>query len=812
MAKSVNRFVAAGFVAAAVVAPCSAEVDFAPGELRAKDLTELKNVRPCAGEPIVLVDEAGVAKLPVVMPAKPDSKTEYAAKLLARIVGEMTGTHPPVVKEGTAKPVKGPAIFVGDTAAAKAAGLAAPADHPEAFRVVTKDGSVYLLGPCGYAAYDWCERQLGARYYWPDRPNDNIKHRKEGTNEVYGLSTIATKGLKVRPVDYDDRPVFGYRIHWPYGGSSYTAFAKEGASHRGGVQVHCPFWGRDKDAQKHPGIYAMDAEGKRLPKDLLCYGNPETLEYFKWRLEEELAGRMKCGFYNPRNKVVTVSQADCSVYCECEHCKKLFRPECGSSGDASPAIWGYFTKRFAKWLKETHPDLKIAILPYHNTCDVPMDPDDPTKMLDLSPYGNVEAELCTMPGLAMLKNPSCKKYEEGLILAWEKCTGNRVMNWHYSCWPGQFTSAPFVYGETVQRHYKDMERHIVGTFINGEHDRVRFSLSVYVWMKCLWNPNVDVHAVYDEFARRMFGKAAKPMRELIALQEACWNRPWASNTCANRNIHEVSFPPADVAKMRALLDAADKLVEDGRNRARFEWYKLGFKKFLKESDDIANNAAFPELIVQKAVVPPVIDGKLDDACWKVAPPRTFVNARDLKDTKPPYRTEARVVWDAGRGVVFGFWCEEPATAAMHKGPVGNTWHNDVVEIFMDCSGEALGNWYQLIVDANGRWRKHVDGLRWEPKDIVAKTFIGDGFWTAEVLVPFDELKGFPDVKLPTTSANGVAWQGNLIRWRVGDLYLPKAERVPGSTNCWSRLNTRGNHYNKDTSAFSDWKFRETVAR
>ena len=158
------------------------------------------------------------------------------------------------------------------------------------------------------------------------------------------------------------------------------------------------------------------------------------------------------------------------------------------------------------------------------------------------------------------------------------------------------------------------------------------------------------------------------------------------------------------------------------------------------------------------------------------------------------------------------WCEEPATAAMHKGPVGNTWHNDVVEIFMDCSGEALGNWYQLIVDANGRWRKHVDGLRWEPKDIVAKTFIGDGFWTAEVLVPFDELKGFPDVKLPTTSANGVAWQGNLIRWRVGDLYLPKEQRVPGSTNCWSRLNTRGNHYNKDTSAFSEWKFRETVEK
>ena len=804
--------VLAGALALAWAPGLSAGVDFAPGELRAKDLTELRNVRECTGAPIVLVDEAGAAKLPIVLGAKADGGTKAAAKLIARCVREMTGAEMRIVSETGKEPIAGPALFLGDTAAAKAAGLAAPADNPEAFRVVAKDGSIYFLGPQGFAAYDWCERQLGIRYYWPDRPNDNIKHRHEGTNEIYGLSVIATKGLKVRPVDYDDRPVFPYRVHWPYGGAGYNDCAKAGSSHRGGVQVHCPFWGRDPDAMKHPGIYAMDAEGKRTSKDLLCYGNPETLEYFKWRLEEELAGRGKCGFYNPRLKVVTVSQADCSIYCSCPECKKLFRPECGSSGEGSPAIWGRFTKRFAQWLKEAHPDLKIAILPYHNTCDVPMDPDEPAKQLDLSEYGNVEAELCTMPGLAMLKNPSCKKYEEDLILAWEKCTGNRVMNWHYSCWPGQFTSAPFVYGETVQKHYKDMEKHIVGTFINGEHDRVRFSLSVYVWMRCLWNPNLDVHAVYDEFARRMFGRAAKPMRELIALQEKCWNRPWASNVCANRNIHEVSYPPAEVAKMREYLAAADKLVEDGKNRARFEWYRLGFKKFFKESEDLANNTAFPELIVQKATVPPVIDGKLDDACWKVAPPRTFVDAQNLKNPKPPYQTEVRVVWEAERGVTFGFRCEEPATAAMKKGQVGNTWANDVVEIFMDCSGEALGNWYQLIVDASGRWTKFVDGLRWEPKDIVAKTFIGDGFWTAEVFVPFAELKGFPGVKLPTTSANGVVWQGNLIRWRVGDLHLPKEQRVPGSVSCWSRLNTRANHYNKDTSAFSDWKFRETVVK
>ena len=743
-----------------------------------------------------------------------------ATQLLAETFEAATGTRPPVVKETAAKPVKGPAIFVGDTAAAKAAGLAAPADNPEAFRVVTKDGSVYLLGPCGYAAYDWCERQLGARYYWPDRPNDNIKHRKEGTNEVYGLSTIATKGLKVRPVDYDDRPVFGYRIHWPYGGSSYTAFAKEGGAHRGGVQVHCPFWGRDKDAQKHPGIYAMDAEGKRLPKDLLCYGNPETLEYFKWRLEEELAGRMKCGFYNPRNKVVTVSQADCSVYCECEHCKKLFRPECGSSGDASPAIWGYFTKRFAKWLKETHPDLKIAILPYHNTCDVPMDPDDPTKMLDLSPYGNVEAELCTMPGLAMMKNEACKKHEEDLIRQWVKCTGNPVYNWHYTCWPAEYTAAPYVYGETVKRHYQDMRECVVGSFLNGGYDQARFSLSIYVWMRVLWNPDVDVQALYDEFAKRMFGAAARPMRKLIQMQEAGWNRQWRSNICSVKNVYEISYPPADVQKMKDLLAEAEKLAAgDEKASARLAWYKSGFEKFFQESEQNASGVAFPKLSMKKAATPPKLDGKLDDACWATAEALPFVSAQSnwggradwdkTHDPKKPadYATDIKIVWVAGEGVVFGFKCTEPQTSAMKAGVEGDVWDQDNVEIFIDASGAGEGHNYHILADAYGRVDFNAT-TEWKPKGLVCKTSIDKGFWTMELFVPFSDLEKFPNRQLPTTSANGCRWNGNLIRFRVGDCKLPKEQRAEGSHSEISRLNTRFNKWNKDPAAFSEWQFVE----
>jgi hypothetical protein len=48
----------------------------------------------------------------------------------------------------------------------------------------------------------------------------------------------------------------------------------------------------------------------------------------------------------------------------------------------------------------------------------------------------------------------------------------------------------------------------------------------------------------------------------------------------------------------------------------------------------------------------------------------------------------------------------------------------------------------------------------------------------------------------------------MIRWRVGDMKLPKEQRVKDSRRDWSRLNTRYNIWNKDQGAFSKFIFVE----
>ena len=813
--------VAAGIavvVGCAMFAPKSYEgVDLAPDDVEAHDLTPLADLLDCPGEPIVVVDKDGIARLSIVRAYGRDE--EWAAKQLQTTIFEMTGVKPAIVVERSKdKPAtNSPAFFIGATAAAEKAGLAAPTDNKGAFAVTAKDGSVYFLGRSDYAVTDWCERELGVRYYWPEQLAGD-----KNAKMVYGKCTVKTKGLAVRPRAWTDRPVFGARDNWPYESYDWNRWAKGGAEHRGGVNVHAPHgWWKETNALDHVEIFALNVDGKRPTSPLLCYGNPKTLEYYKMRIRKAIAEKTadpkardsSGGIVNFDKKVITVSQWDCGVYCACEHCKKLFDEKLGGLGSGSPIIWGYFTKELAKWVKREYPDWMISILPYCNTCLV-------TPGVDFTAEGNVEAELCTMPGVAMMKNKRCKQYEEDMIRAWEKCTGRKVLNWHYSCWPAEYTAAPYVYGETIKRHYQDMRHDVVGSFLNGGYDQARFSLSIYVWMRCLWNPDVDVQAIYDGFAERMFGKAAKPMRKLIRMQEEGWNRQWNSNLCSVKNVYGISYPPADVQKMKDLLAEAEQLAAgDEKASARLAWYKSGFEKFFQESEQNASGVAFPKLSMKKAATPPVLDGKLDDACWGTAESLPFVSAQSnwsgvpgwekTHDPKKPadYATDVKVVWVAGEGVVFGFKCTEPQSSAMKAGVEGDVWDQDNIEVFIDASGAGEGHYYHILADAYGRM-KHKATTEWKPMGIVCKTFIGNGFWSMELFVPFSDMEKFPNRQLPTTSANGCLWNGNMIRFRVGDCKLPKEKRAEGSHSEISRLNTRFNKWNKDPAAFSDWQFVE----
>ncbi len=740
-------------------------IDLAPGDVFAPDLTPLAEVRRPPGSPIVAVGEEG-ARLSIVV--ADDSRFVAAALHLATTIERMTGFRPTVYRELEGQSAtNAPAFYVGASASRR---FAAPTDHPEAFRVLAADGSFHFLGRSDFAVYDFCERLLGERCYSADE-------------SAQADCIVRTHGLALPPVDYSDRPVFEHRVIGPYGRSLWGRMGKSGSSHRGKVVAHAPtHWFADTNlVAALPQIFALTPDGSRAASPLLCYGNPATFDYYTRRIDEQIAGgRDADGIVDTVRKTISVSPWDMAVACECADCRRLIDPAKGLDGSASDLLWGHFAKRLAAWAKEKHPDYLVCILPYINTCAVP-------NGLDFAAERNVEAMVCTMPGLALFKNTSCRDREERLIRDWAKATGRKALNWHYVCWPAEFTDAPYVFGHLIRDHYSRMREVTAGSFVNTSGDATRFSLSVYVWMRSLWNPDVDVDAIYDGFARRMFGAAAKPMRRLIALQEAGWAREWPNENCHDSNVFGISYPPRTVRKMRSLLaDAWEAAAADNLARTRIAWYAAGFARFFRQAEAWEKGVRPEPLPIRHAANPPTIDGILNEEDWQSAAPRAFVSWNDEDETPPVHPTTVRALWTE-KGLLLGFMCVESAIAALDPAaPLVEDHNRDTLKVLIAPTGGETGPCHQFLIDCGGRVVSAVDGRDVRPDGVRAAVHFNAADWTAEVFIPF---AAFGETAAPH------GWKGNLVRWRVGD----------GETE-WTRLSTRGICRDLDRNAFTAFEF------
>ena len=695
-------------------------------------------------------------------------QNRWAAMFLAGAIEETCGRRPDVVVEGKGqRSTLAEGLFVGDVTANAGWESANAGKSPAAFRVVASDGCVRFLGRADFAVFDWCERALGLRFYGPA-----------------GRCAEKRPEIVVPAVDYEDRPLFEYRS-FDGRNDPWLRVAKMGVEHRGGVAVHQPSrWFADKAVKaEHPRIF----ETGETP--MLCYGNPETLDYYKRRIDRHLAGiEDSGGIVDTRRKVVTVSPWDAPVRCRCRHCRRLYDPGLGRRGAASPIVWGRFLRGLSGWLAVAHPDYLVSFLPYLNVCRVP-------RGLVLS--DNTEAEVCTMPGLAMLKNERCREEEEDCLRDWRRVTGRKVLSWHYGCWPKDWTSAPYVFGRTIQRHCADMVDVSCGSYVCGGGDDARLALSMYVWTRCLWNPDLDLEALYGEFARRMFGPAEKPMRELITLQEACWNRQWEDDRCSFRNIFEVSFPRTDVERLKALLQESYALAlkaKDAVSAQRIRWYASGMTDFFDESDALA--------------------GRTGCLAMRPGERREMVLARSARRPQPWAKTtvETRVERDV---LTFLVRCEDPAADRMPfvREADDFVWGNDCVTFVLQGAGGQ--NTTRVYVDGS-RDDGTADAPPESEKPVVCSSWKG-----VSVRLPRAETEDLST----RVSHDGTGWRveaslrlspediargrvfGNVCRWRVGDRRMPEKRRVRGSRYEQSRLDTCYTNLDDDPAAFVEFMLR-----
>ena len=769
------------FVLCAVAGPCAAASDLSPVTVRP----------PPKHKPVVLV-AGGQAKasIAVMTPKARVSRTlRGAIRDLQHFIGRATGAELPIVYGR----VDGTAIVLGDGEPARRHGLVGARMPVEGFAIATAPNAVLIAGRDGklppamesdgtaWGIYEFLERFLDVRFYWPGEIGCSVPRRRD---------------LVVRPVRLEDAPVFRKREIWPSGGRSVGPDV--GPHHRRmrsadtwpvRLRVHSPtgwpaIWGTTRLE-----CFQMRSDGTRNVA-MLCYSHPKTLATYLEAVEawygrgENLgwAGKTPCG------DAITVSPNDMAVTCHCRRCRALWDANGGRYGTASK-ILATFVARLAREVKRRWPDKRIIYLPYANYTNVPASVTFPD---------NVEVQLCGMPGLAQYKEPAVAAAEQANIDGWAELTGRRIQNWHYSCWPADKTKACYAYPHVVRQHYRRNRDKMVGSFINGAGDHwPRQHVSLYAWMKCLWDPDFDVDAAIDEYCRRMYGPAARTMRRLVRMQIDGWEKSrWPNAELTPVAVYEHSYPRKDVLEMEALLKRAFREARgDELVTKRLAYCAAPMRAFFEESKQYAEGTGRTPLVVQKVGEGPRIDGKLDDEAWKQAREVRFLRALDRKDPTPRFPTALKAVWTPD-GVTFGFRMAEPTPAKLQRDIKGRddslAWWNDNVELLLDVTGKRSG-YYQLIVNANaavfdGKGRD----VSWTCKGLKAAAHVGAESWSLEVHVP---LSAFPDAVKPGT---GVVWYGNFTRHRVCD-------RKPRE---YQRLNTtyeRGSH---NMMAFGPIRFVE----
>lgn len=188
------------------------------------------------------------------------------------------------------------------------------------------------------------------------------------------------------------------------------------------------------------------------------------------------------------------------------------------------------------------------------------------------------------------------------------------------------------------------------------------------------------------------------------------------------------------------------------------------------------------------VVPPVqavrlrgavtVDGALDEAVWRDAPPVTQFTQRDPDEGKPPtQRTEVRVAYD-DEALYIGarMWDAHPDSVVARLVRRDNSCQADRFMVYVDPfhdrrSGMYFGvNAAGVLYDGtlfNDSWDDNAwDGV-WE-----ARARVDDKGWTAEMRIPFSQLRFRPGAQ----PVWGINFRRSITRTNETDwlVYLPRS--------------------------------------
>lgn len=422
---------------------------------------------------------------------------KYAASELQYWLKEISGVTFPIVNN--LHSAKGKKIIIGYfPTIMESFSLQRPDDKDQGFVYGNIGDDIYIVGgkKLGtlYGVYSFLENEFFCRWY---------------TKDVYVAPK--RKSWMFKELYDKEKPAFEYRFVYYYNALNvdWAIRNKNNGEINPKTSIFGTFpvmsnaiWGThtfntlispDKYFKSHPEYFSL-RNGKRT-KGQLCLTNPDVLQLCK----ENLGTIIK---EKPHYQIYSITQNDGSNPCQCEKCQKYVQKYGSESG---LMIW--FVNQIAESLESEFPDKYFGTFAYAYTRSAPK---------NISPRKNVVVRFCTNGCCLTHSLDLCEKNNSIIkdLSQWSKITEN-VYIWDYVVSFKQYL-LPIPNIRSIQRNIQTYSRYKVNGVMNeGIYNTTGgdfYEMRAYLLAKLLWNPDIDVDAIIDDFMKGYYQSAASIMK------------------------------------------------------------------------------------------------------------------------------------------------------------------------------------------------------------------------------------------------------------------------------------------------------------
>ena len=509
------------------------------------------------------------------------------AEDLAKALSKTTGRDIRCYREGE-EPKGGAAIYLGDTEAARAAGLDASSLPALGYRVRTERGRAFILAKtgtgAGYGVTGFVERNLPYRFL---TVTGDDPYAVEPNRTVPVYDETETPAIYYRQL-YTSRVPAKMHPRWQDAWQRFTIRRRyyavpdeiEGDDRISTLVPHChsmyKYVPPEKYFKDHPEYYSMNDKGVRVGVrnhgSQLCMTNPDVKDIV---VREMLGYIEKDRATDPTDypKIYDFTQMDSSpALCRCPACRKVadkYAREPGkyrTGGDAGLQL--EFVNEITRRVRAKYPDVYVRTFAYVSTETPPkggIRPDDHVIIWLCDLYGFSDHEL---PLVHPFNRPRCE-----LVSGWAKLA-KRFELWDYMLYGdnrdggGTGGDFPEVNVDAIAADAKLFrDCGLSRMFMESEfHEQPFYWLHAYVMSACWWDPDADLERLVADYCA-VYGRGAAKMHEAIDLIRGLIRAEApAEGTWFKRDLPWLTV--ANLERIRALFDEAYAQEVAGEARAR----------------------------------------------------------------------------------------------------------------------------------------------------------------------------------------------------------------------------------------------------